>query len=131
MVSVCSSVRTSDSDANFCTGLHHDDEVRYAERLNLWHRFNLCWEALGQKQRDTIEETIRTGHEPADILSAETMTRLVDELVIMCDQLEQYGLVDYEMGVAEEQIIGIFTVCLDLTQRHGARGTPGSSRPRS
>lgn len=35
----------------------------------------------------------------------------------MCDQLEQYGLVDYEMGIWEEQITHIFAVCLELLSR--------------
>lgn len=42
------------------------------------------------------------------------MNRMVDDLVALCDQLEQYGLVDYEMGIWEEEITHIFTVCIDL-----------------
>ncbi len=61
--------------------------------------------------------TLRTGRQPADILAAETIKRLVDDVVSMCDQLEGYGLVDYEMGIAEEQICHIFTLCLNLLQR--------------
>jgi hypothetical protein len=98
-------------------GLHHDDEARYAERLTLWRNFNLCWEALGQKQKDVSEEALRTSRQPADILSADTIHRMTDELLSLCDQLEQYGLIDYEMGIAEEQITHIFTVCLDILQR--------------
>ncbi|KIX10614.1 uncharacterized protein Z518_01698 [Rhinocladiella mackenziei CBS 650.93] len=95
-------------------GLHHDDETRQAERIGLWREFNLCWEALGQKQKDITEEALRTRRQPADVLSADTIKSLVDELVSLCDQLEQYGLVDFEMGIWEEQIVHIFTVCLDL-----------------
>jgi len=102
-------------------GLHHDDETKYAERLTLWQRFNLCWEALGQKQKDIVQDALRTSRQPADILTAETLTRLMDELVTLCDQVEQYGLVDYEMGIAEEQIIHIFIVCLDLLQQQGSK----------
>ncbi|RMZ90023.1 hypothetical protein DV736_g2738, partial [Chaetothyriales sp. CBS 134916] len=98
-------------------GLHHDDESQYVDRMNLWRAFNLCWEALGQKQKDVCEDALRTGRVPGDILAAGTIHRMVDELLSLCDQLEQYGLVDYEMGVAEEEITHIFTVCLDLLQR--------------
>ena len=108
-------------------GLHHDDEVKYAERLSLWQRFNLCWEALGQKQKDIFDEAIRTRRQPVDMLSADTMTRLVEELVTICDQVEQYGLVDYELGIAEEQIIHIFIVCLDLLQQHGSKDASATS----
>jgi hypothetical protein len=102
--------------------------LRYEERLNLWRQFNLCWEALGQKQRDITEQAIQRGRPPADILSAEIIRRIVDELVTICDQLEGYGLVDYEMGVAEEQICHIFTVCLDLLQREEHESQPAQSR---
>ncbi|RMZ86017.1 hypothetical protein DV737_g324, partial [Chaetothyriales sp. CBS 132003] len=98
-------------------GLHHDDESQYAERMKVWRAFNLCWEALGQKQKDVCEDALRTGRMPGDMLAAGTIHRMVDELLSLCDQLEQYGLVDYEMGVAEEEITHIFTLCLDLLQR--------------
>ncbi|OCT54750.1 hypothetical protein CLCR_02989 [Cladophialophora carrionii] len=95
-------------------GLHHDDETRHAERIDLWQEFNLAWEALGQKQKEITEEALRTRREPPDILSATSITSLMDEFVAMCDQLEQYGLVDFEMGAWEEQITHIFIACLDL-----------------
>ena len=98
-------------------GLHHDDETRHSERLELWREFNLCWEALGQKQKDITEEVLRTRRQSTDILSAATITSLVDDLISMCDQIEHYGLVDFEMGIWEEQITHIFTVCLDLLLR--------------
>ena len=97
--------------------------MRYAERLQLWQQFNLCWEALGQRQKSITEEALRSGRQPQDILTAGKMQDMVDELLNLCDQLEQYGLVDYEIGVAEEQITHIFTVCLDLLQREDARGS--------
>lgn len=56
------------------------------------------------------------------MLSSEKMTNLVDELIDLCDQIEQYGLVDFEMGIWEEQITHIFTVCLDLLPGSGTTG---------
>ncbi|KAK5467995.1 hypothetical protein LTS15_000968 [Exophiala xenobiotica] len=106
-------------------GLQHDDESRYEERIELWTELNLCWEALAQKQKEITEEALRTTRLPADILSGETITHLVDELVSLCDQLEQYGLVDFELGIWEEQITHIFTVCLDLLPRSGLTGQTG------
>ena len=93
----------------------------YFSLKSLRQQINLCWEALGQKQKDITENTLKSGRQRADIdvLSPETIRRLVDDLVAKCDQLEGYGLVEYEMGIAEEQICHIFTVCLDLLQREG------------
>jgi hypothetical protein len=104
-------------------GLHHDDSEKYQERLDMWQRFNLCWEALGQKQKDIYDEAVHTNRQPNDILSADVLTRLVQELVNMCDQLEQYGLVDYELGIAEEQIVHIFIICLDQIQPVSTTGS--------
>jgi hypothetical protein len=94
--------------------LHHDDENKLAERIDFWQSFNLSWEALGQKQREITEAALRTRSRPPDMLTSEKITNMVHELIGMCDQLEQYGLVDFEMGIWEEQIVHIFTVCLDL-----------------
>lgn len=41
---------------------------------------------------------------PAEILPAETLETMGDKLVVHCDELARFGLVDYEMGVAEEHI---------------------------
>lgn len=105
-------------------GLHHDDESRYNEQLQRWRNFNLCWEAFGQRQKDMTEEALRTGRQPADLLSSEKIHTIIDELLSLCDQLEPYGLVDYEMGIAEEQITHIFTVCLDMLQRQDPGNRP-------
>ncbi|KIV91055.1 hypothetical protein PV10_05640 [Exophiala mesophila] len=112
-------------------GLHHDDESRHAERIELWQHINLCWEALGQKQKDITEEALRSRRQPNDVLSAEAITNLANELIGLCDQLEQYGLVDFEMGIWEEQIIHILTLCLDLLPHSdpGAQGSRGQVEP--
>ncbi|EHL01709.1 hypothetical protein M7I_2346 [Glarea lozoyensis 74030] len=34
----------------------------------------------------------------------------------MCDAVEKHGLVDYQYGVAEEQIITVLSECLDLQE---------------
>lgn len=49
-----------------------------------------------------------TGQRPApgqSVLSKAAVQRLGDELIRLCDGLEKSGLVDYEMGVWEEEII--------------------------
>lgn len=57
------------------------------------------------------------------------ITALIDHLIQQCDQLEKYGLVDYEMGIWEEQITGIFIQCLDLLPRDPS-GSDGDNRDR-
>ncbi|KAJ9660648.1 hypothetical protein H2198_002390 [Neophaeococcomyces mojaviensis] len=103
-------------------GLHHDDEENHDQRLLLWRELNHAWEALGQKQKTITEEAARTRRQPRDILSSAAIIALVDKLVQLCDQIEKYGLVDYEIGIWEEQIVGIFTQCLDLLPHEQARG---------
>ena len=39
------------------------------------------------------------------LLPVETLQRLGDDLVAHADELERLGLVDYQMGVAEEEIV--------------------------
>ena len=82
----------------------------------MWQEFNLCWEALGQKQKDVTQEALRTQQQPTDFLTVAKMTSMIDDLIKLCDNIDQYGLIDYEMGVWEEQIVHVFSQCLDLLQ---------------
>jgi hypothetical protein len=47
-------------------------------------------------------QPLRTGQ---SILQEDMLNRMGGELVRMCDGLERHGLVDYEMGVWEEEIM--------------------------
>lgn len=78
---------------------------------------NHAWEGLGLKQKSITEDALNSRRQALDILSAAAITSLIDHLVQQCDQLEKYGLVDYEMGIWEEQITSIFIQCLDLLPR--------------
>lgn len=95
-------------------GLHIDDPDEHDTRLEMWREFNLCWEALGLKQKDIIEDALRSGRQPSDMLTADRLHNMVADLLKLTDTIEQHGLVDYEMGVSEEQIVDIFIKCLDL-----------------
>lgn len=112
-----------------CQGLHHDDENAHDQRILFWRELNHAWEGLGQKQKSITEEAFRTQRPPIDILSAGAITSLIDHLVQQCDQLEKYGLVDYEMGIWEEQITSIFIQCLNLLPRDPG-GSESSLRER-
>ena len=42
---------------------------------------------------------------PQSVLQENFLERMGNELVKYCDELERFGLVDYEMGVWEEEIV--------------------------
>lgn len=50
----------------------------------------------------------RSGEPPVasqSLMAVEGLDEMVNELIIHCDSLERSGLVDYQMGVAEEEIV--------------------------
>ena len=49
--------------------------------------------------------------EPQAILSTPALEQLARELVRLCDSIEKHGLVDYQMGVAEEEIMDRKLLC--------------------
>ena len=54
------------------------------------------------------QEMLQTGQaprHPQSILQEDFMERMGRELVRLCDNMERHGLVDYQMGVWEEEII--------------------------
>jgi hypothetical protein len=90
------------------SGLVVDDQELHSDRLKLWRDFNTCWLVTLQKQKDLTQSMLETGrglHDPASILQSESLDRMARELVRLCDGMERHGLVDYEMGVWEEEII--------------------------
>lgn len=107
------------------TGLHHDDEENHDQRIVLWRELNHAWEALGQKQKSITETALRTQQSPPDYLTSTAMQNLMDKLTQLCDSLEKYGLVDYEIGIWEEQIVSIFVQCLDILPHDPAEGGSG------
>ena len=61
-----------------------------------------------QRQHDLTQEMLQTGQalqEPQSILTTASLEQLARELVRLCDSIEKHGLVDYQMGVAEEEIM--------------------------
>ncbi|PYH48232.1 uncharacterized protein BP01DRAFT_371806 [Aspergillus saccharolyticus JOP 1030-1] len=97
-------------------GVLRDEQTFYADRLQLWNDFNICWLALCQKQKDMAEELFQTGHQPpqTSLLSDDAMDNLGKELIQLCDRMEQYGLVDYQLGIWEEEILS--GQCLDIVE---------------
>lgn len=89
-------------------GLTRDDDNLHDERIRLWDEFNRAWLVTLQTQFDMAQEWLRTAQpvrEPRSIMSAQVLEHLSRELVRLCDSVEKHGLVDYQMGVAEEEIM--------------------------
>ncbi|MBE3047944.1 hypothetical protein IMZ48_36630 [Candidatus Bathyarchaeota archaeon] len=71
----------------------------------MWNDFNHGWLGLLQKQCDVME----SGQKPQagqSVIPRDELEDMGKELVRLCDGVEKHGLVDYEYGVWEEQIVG-------------------------
>lgn len=84
------------------TGLTSDDQSLHADRIKLWNDFNNCWLAIFQKQKDLLETSASRGQ---TLLSEESVQKMMDDLIRHCDNIERFGLVDYQYGVWEEQVV--------------------------
>jgi hypothetical protein len=85
-----------------------DDEAHYEQRLKLWEDFNHCWLTLLQKQKDLVSESASTRQAPQhphSIVQYDMLEKMGTQLIKNCDNMEKHGLVDYQMGVWEEEII--------------------------
>jgi hypothetical protein len=94
--------------AELTLGLVRDDENHYAQRLVLWEEFNTCWLATLQKQKAFLQEMISTGQRPQPpktLIDYDFIEKMGTQLVKHCDNMEKHGLVDYQMGVWEEEIV--------------------------
>lgn len=100
--------RHTERAAELTTGLVRDDETHYQQRLKLWEEFNTCWLATLQKQKTMTQEMINTGHRPQPpktLIDYDFLEKMGTQLVKNCDNMEKHGLVDYQMGVWEEEIV--------------------------
>ncbi|KAH0080592.1 hypothetical protein KCU84_g12775, partial [Aureobasidium melanogenum] len=96
-------------------GLDRDDKAQYQDRLKLWDTFNQCWLTVLHSQHKTTQIMARTGQQlpfGQSILDFDDLETLGQEIVQLCDGIEKTGLVDYQMGVAEERIVDLLLKCL-------------------
>ncbi|TRX95315.1 hypothetical protein FHL15_003646 [Xylaria flabelliformis] len=93
-------------------GLTGDEESLHEDRIKLWRDFNHAWLSLCQKQIDMYNSGIPPQRNQS-VLSEEDLKKMGQELIRLCNGIERHGLVDYEYGVWEEQIIDILGKCLD------------------
>jgi len=94
--------------AELTLGLVRDDEAHYEQRLKLWEEFNHCWLTMLQKQKEMVAESMANRQDPQPPQSTvdyNMLEKMGTQLVKNCDNMEKHGLVDYQMGVWEEEII--------------------------
>jgi hypothetical protein len=95
------------------SGLTTDNQSLHDERITLWNDFNHAWLALFQREKEMLEAGLHTVQRPQTIVSQDTLKKMGKELVRLCDNIERHGLVDYQYGVWEEQIVDSkFSRCL-------------------
>ncbi|KAF3935507.1 hypothetical protein ABW19_dt0200696 [Dactylella cylindrospora] len=112
-------------------GLVRDEQELYKDRSRLWNEFNMCWLLAMQKQKELLLEQKSTGQSiqpPRDLIPEEDLEKMGGELLRHCDNMEKHGLVDYQMGVWEEEILDAIQECIDLLQNKEAAAAPESSR---
>jgi hypothetical protein len=85
-------------------GLTVDEVALHGDRIRLWGEFNTAWLGIFQKQKDMLESGQRI-QPPQSLMSQDFINKMAKDLIRMCDAVEKHGLVDYQYGVAEEQII--------------------------
>ncbi|KAI1505897.1 hypothetical protein F5X99DRAFT_174643 [Biscogniauxia marginata] len=98
----------------------------HSDRIKLWHDFNHAWLALFQRQKDMMESGLQP-QRGQTLINEEGLKKMGKEVVRMCDGIDRHGLVDYEYGVWEEEIIAIIEECLDLYENIDEAGGRGSS----
>ncbi|ORY13871.1 hypothetical protein BCR34DRAFT_480416 [Clohesyomyces aquaticus] len=120
--------------AELTIGLVRDDENYYAQRLKMWEEFNNCWLVTLQRQKAMMHDMINSGQRPQppqSLIDPDFLEKLGTQLVKNCDNMEKHGLVDYQMGVWEEEIIAMLTVCLDLWEEAGVAPPSASASQRA
>lgn len=85
-------------------GLIVDEVALHGDRIRLWNEFNTAWLGIFQKQKDMLESRHQI-QPPQSLMTKDFINKMAKDLIRMCDAVERHGLVDYQYGVAEEQII--------------------------
>ncbi|CZT06140.1 uncharacterized protein RCO7_05109 [Rhynchosporium graminicola] len=98
-------------------GLTVDEVALHSDRIRLWGEFNTAWLSIFQKQKDMLEagQHLHLQHGQS-LMTQNFINKMAKDLIRMGDAVEKHGLVDYQYGVAEEQIMMILTDCLDFQE---------------
>ncbi|PQE16580.1 37S ribosomal S9 protein [Rutstroemia sp. NJR-2017a BBW] len=110
-------------------GLTVDEVTLHADRVRLWNEFNAAWKGIFTAQKDMLESGQRI-QPPQALMTQEFITKMGNNLTRLCDVVEKYGLVDYQYGVAEEEIMDILLSCLQTQESiEGTDSEPSSAHP--
>ncbi|GAP87640.2 hypothetical protein SAMD00023353_0901180 [Rosellinia necatrix] len=109
-------------------GLTGDDEALHQDRIKLWRDFNYAWLSLCQKQLDMLRSSLPPQRNQ-NVLAKDQLKKMGDEVTRLCNSIERHGLVDYECGVWEEQIIEIILQCLEEYDTSYHESSSSVSRP--
>jgi hypothetical protein len=72
--------------------------------IGFWRKFNNCWLKLGRNISEILQQCTPLDCEAKESLE-KWLDELVDHIVNISDFLEGFGLVDYKMGIWEEDIV--------------------------
>ena len=92
----------------FCAELTVDDSAQEEIRSKLWDDFNNAWLALMHKQMTLTGGLLEAGItlQQPQLMTAEVIKKMCSDLIKLNDDfLEKHGLVNYQYGVLEDQII--------------------------
>ncbi|KFY33524.1 hypothetical protein V494_07537 [Pseudogymnoascus sp. VKM F-4513 (FW-928)] len=119
-----------------------DDAAQEETRSKLWDDFNNAWLALMHKQMTLTRRLLEAGItlQQPQLMTGEVISKMCSDLIKLNDDfLEKHGLVNYQYGVLEDQIIEGAIICLDIlegrsSQQEGQqmlsiRGQSSTSRP--
>lgn len=79
----------------YIPGLHEDNPDTVQQHRNLWWNFNICWLGAFQRYIDY----------PINDLDTDEMEKMGQIVIEFADYIERFGLVDYQMGIWEEEIL--------------------------
>jgi hypothetical protein len=71
--------------------------------MKLWNQFNTAWLGISQMQREMLESHQQTRF-PQSLMTRDFIKEMVNDLHGFCDGIAKHGLVDYQYGVAENDI---------------------------
>ncbi|OAL31083.1 hypothetical protein AYO20_08414 [Fonsecaea nubica] len=108
----------SDSRFQFSKAGNGLDDHNMNIMMDLWGNLNLSWLVLLQRQRDLMDakmgkcpKGVDPGAGNPQILSLKDLEKLINDLAKSIDPLENMGLVDYQRGIWEEEIIDMALKC--------------------
>ncbi|KAK6610781.1 hypothetical protein H4I96_02379 [Botrytis cinerea] len=96
-------------------GLTVDEAALHADRIQLWNEFNAAWLSIFTRQHDFLESGQRK-QDQQTLMSLDFINKMGTNLTRLCDSVEKYGLVDYQYGVGESQIMDILLSCQKLQE---------------